>query len=321
MWSARAYSHRHCMKRYKTRGVRVLLSAFLLFGGVAFFGGVAAALAQTCEPGDLRVLVQDSQGAAIFGAQVRVTAEGTELPPVSTEANGLAEFSQARCGKWTVKALLAVFENSESVVQIGGDPVNAITLTMNPAINRQSIDVTDTPPPVEQNSSRSYELHPAEVKPLPKNPATVSDVLPLVPGVVRSPLGELKLDGSGEQRSSLVVNQSDVTDPATGKFGQTVPIDSIEGVNVLNTPFLAQYGRFTQSVVAVETRRGGDKWHYDLNDPLPDFFIRSYHMQGIRTETPRAAAGGHSDPEPSVHQFRAAVLPRQGSQPDSAVSL
>lgn len=73
---------------------------------------------------------------------------------------------------------------------------------------------------VEQSSSQNYELHPAEVKTLPTNPATVSDVLPLVPGVVRTPGGELKLDGSGEQRSSLVVNQSDVTDPATGKFGR-----------------------------------------------------------------------------------------------------
>ena len=89
-----------------------------------------------------------------------------------------------------------------------------------------------------------------------------------------------------------MVNQSDVTDPATGKFGQTVPVDSIESVNVLNTPFLAQYGRFTQSVVAVETRRGGDKWHYDLNDPFPDFFVHSCHMLGIRNETPRAVAGG-----------------------------
>ena len=118
-------------------------------------------------------------------------------------------------------------------------------------------------------------------------------MLPLVPGVVRSPDGELKLDGSGEQRSSLVVNESDVTDPATGKFGQTVPVDSIETVNVLNTPFLAQYGRFTQSVVAVETRRGGDKWHYDLNDPFPDFRIRSYHMRGIaqlRRRAPWSAA-------------------------------
>jgi len=52
----------------------------------------------------------------------------------------------------------------------------------------------------------------------------------------------------------MVVNQSDITDPATGKFGESVPVDSIETVNVLQTPFLAQYGRFTQSVVAVETK-------------------------------------------------------------------
>src|SRR5205085_479310 len=132
----------------------------------------------------------------------------------------------------------------------------------------------------------------AQVKTLPTNPATVSDALPLVPGVVRAPNGELIIDGSGEQRSSLVVNQSDVTDPATGKFGQTVPVDSIETVNVLTTPFLAQYGRFTQSVIAVETRRGGDKWHTDLNDPFPDFRVRSRHMIGIRNETPRGVLSG-----------------------------
>ena len=265
----------------------------LIAGGAAFLGHGAAAQAQTCTPGDLRVLVQDSQGAAIFGAEVRVTAAEKELPPVSTQANGVAEFTQTPCGEWTVRALRAGFENSESLVQITGNPVTTITLSMNPAINKQSIDVTDTSPAlVEQTSTRNYELHPTEVKPLPNNPATVADVLPLVPGVVRSPYGELKLDGSGEHRSSLVVNQSDVTDPATGKFGQTVPVDAIESVNVLNTPFLAQYGRFTQSVVAVETRRGGDKWHYDLNDPFPDFFIRSYHMQGLRNETPRGVIGG-----------------------------
>lgn len=122
------------------------------------------------------------------------------------------------------------------------------------------MDVRETPPPVEQSSSQNYVLRPSEVKTLPTNPATVNDTLPLVPGVVRAPDGELKIDGSGEQRSSLVVNQSDDTDPATGKFGQTVPVDSIETANVLTPPFLAQYDRFTQGVVAVETRRGGDKW-------------------------------------------------------------
>ena len=55
---------------------------------------------------------------------------------------------------------------------------------MNPQMNRSSLDVTDTLASVEQSSSQNYELHPAEVKTLPTNPATASDVLPLLPGVV-----------------------------------------------------------------------------------------------------------------------------------------
>ena len=47
----------------------------------------------------------------------------------------------------------------------------------------------------------------------------------------------------------LIVNSADVTDPATGQFGLTVPIDSVEAVSVYQTPFLAEYGRFTSGVV------------------------------------------------------------------------
>ncbi len=249
------------------------------------------AKAQSCA-GELRVLVRDSQDAPIFDATVQVSLDDVEVGVRQTPTSGLAEFAQAPCGALSVRTSRDGFEDTVVNVEVSGGSVAETTVALNPKIARASLDVTDTPPPVEQSSSQNYQLKPEDVKNLPSNPATVSDVLPLVPGVVRSPDGELKLDGSGEQRSSLVVNQSDVTDPATGKFGQTVPVDSIESVNVLNTPFLAQYGRFTQSVVAVETKRGADRWHTDLNDPFPDFRIRSYHMVGIRNETPRAAIGG-----------------------------
>jgi hypothetical protein len=41
------------------------------------------------------------------------------------------------------------------------------------------------------------------------------------------------------------MNSVDVTDPATGDFGLSVPIDSIETVKVMQSPYLAQYGNFT----------------------------------------------------------------------------
>jgi hypothetical protein len=184
------------------------------------------------------------------------------------------------------------FESASKTIEITSNSRVEVSLILNPKMQLSKMEVTDTAPPIEPSSSVSNELHPSDVHDLPTNPATVSDALPLIPGVVRGFDGELKIDGTGEQRSAFVVNQTDVTDPATGKFGQTVPVDAVESVTVLSTPFLAQYGRFTAGVVAVETRRGGEKWHYDLNDPFPDFRIRSYHMRGIRNETPRFVLGG-----------------------------
>ena len=271
-----------CQYRLSHLAVQALLISLLGF----------RAAGQTCRPADLRVFVKDSQESPIFDAQVRLGSASTGAQLRTTSASGVVEFENVACGSWTIRASKTGFEDSVVTAQIGSESFVETTLTLNPQIAHSSVDVTETPPPVEQSASQNYELRPAQVKTLPTNPATVSDALPLVPGVVRAPNGELIIDGSGEQRSSLVVNQSDVTDPATGKFGQTVPVDSIETVNVLTTPFLAQYGRFTQSVIAVETRRGGDKWHTDLNDPFPDFRVRSRHMIGIRNETPRGVLSG-----------------------------
>ena len=66
-----------------------------------------------------------------------------------------------------------------------------------------------------------------------------------------------------------------------------MPIDSVESLNFYQTSFLAEYGRFSAGLVSVETRRGGDKWKWELNDPFPEFNIRSWHLRGLRTATPR----------------------------------
>lgn len=259
---------------------------------IVVFVGAASLRAQTCLPGTLRVQVKDSQEAPVFDVQLQLTSGNSKLGPQVTGSQGASDFANVPCGTWTATASKPGFDNNNATVQIQSAAPAEVTIVLNPQIVRSSVNVEEKVPPVEQSSSVQTEVHPTEVKTLPTNPATVGETLPLVPGVVRSPDGQLILDGSGEQRSSLVVNQSDQTDPATGQFGQTVPLDSIDTVNVLNTPFLAQYGRFTQTVVAIDTKRGGDKWHFDLNDPFPDFRVRSYHLVGIRNETPRFSLGG-----------------------------
>ena len=252
----------------------------------------ACAWSQNCQTTRLYISIKDSQGAAVFDAAVHLGSESGETGVQNTDANGQVVFSEVHCGSQLIRVSKPGFEEVAQTIQIEQQPDREITISLEPKRQQATVEVKETLPPVQQTSTHVTELQPAHVKTLPGNPPTVTQTLPLIPGIVRSPDGELKIDGSGEQRSSLVVNQSDVTDPATGKFGQTVPIDSVETINVYNTPFLAQYGRFTQSVVAVDTKRGGDKWHGELNDPFPDFRVRSFHIVGIRNETPHGVIGG-----------------------------
>ena len=66
----------------------------------------------------------------------------------------------------------------------------------------------------------------------------------------------------------------------------------MQTIEVSEMPYLAEYGRFTAGVIAADTRRGGEKWDYSLNDPFPDFFIRSGHLDGVRDATPRFNVSG-----------------------------
>src|SRR5262249_44354414 len=228
-----------------------------------------------------------------------VTAElklnGTVVSSSTSDDKGEVVFKGIQPGTYQVTVSKEGFEtdSQDNVLAEQGTPIEIVfvlapkikitdQLTVKPAVD----------PATEVGTVAPSQLQASQLKTAPTKPATVADALPYVPGVVRTPTGELKISGSGENRSALVVNSLDVTDPATGQFGVTVPVDSVQTVNVFQTPYLAEFGRFTAGVVSVETRRGGDKWDYELNDPLPDFRIFGGHLRGVRDATPRVVFNG-----------------------------
>jgi hypothetical protein len=228
-------------------------------------------------------------------AGAAITVQGPGIPPrtVLSNAQGQAQFTGLAPGQYRVTIAAKGFDELTSLVDVDTDAPASVEAILTPAGARtDSITVQgviDTP--LEEANTPAV-LERQQVKNLPDRPRTVADALPLAPGIVRLPNGQLRLDGSGEHRSALLVNSATSTDPATGQFGATVPIDSVRTMNVLTSPFLAEYGGFTADVVAVETRKGGDKWTFELNDPLPEFRWRSWHMVGLRSSTPRISFGG-----------------------------
>jgi len=243
----------------------------------------------------VRVRAQDETGAPVAGVLIQFFLGRDLVASASTSERGEAELAQVVPGSYQVVASKDGYETlrQNGVVVAGGASVE-VEFSLVPKLERQdSVNVDATPDnPVEQGASVPAELQHEEIQNLPNKPATVAEVLPLLPGIIRTPDDEIRISGSSEHRSAFIVNSADVTEPATGRFGVSVPVDSVETLNVFKTPYLAQYGRFTAGVVSVETRRGGEKWGFEFNDPLPEFRFRSGHMVGIRDASPRITFNG-----------------------------
>jgi hypothetical protein len=268
----------------QTKVIAVRTLALFAIACLAVFGAVAPAGLT------IAITVADTQSRPVPGVRVSLYSKQSEaaLATITTDVKGQASFSDLVDRPYSIAIQHDGFEPLRREVDLTLGQSAAVAVTLVPAMARkESIEVSAQADPVDSGSAPPVVLDGKTVKELPGRPANVADALPMVPGVVREPGGALVISASPEHRSALIVNSADVTDPATGQFGLTVPIDSVEALNVFQAPYLAEYGRFTAGLVTVETRRGGDQWKWELNDPLPEFRIRSHHLRGLRTATPR----------------------------------
>lgn len=254
----------------------------------------ASVFAALCQGQELTINVWDPGHSACVNAQVQLKQGDKVIASAQTDASGHALLPSPPAGHYEITADLAGFETARSAIDVPTPSQSTtVDLTLSePAVHKESVQVEGTAPVIDQGSSTAKTIPADAAEQLPNRPATVADTLPLIPGVVRSPEGGLRISGAAENRSALLVNSADVTDPATGQFGLTVPIDSVQTMSVYQASYLAEYGRFTGGLVSVETKRGGDDWKWDLNDPFPDFRIRSRHLEGVKDATPRLNFGG-----------------------------
>ena len=256
------------------------LAALLAFGAAAWARPPQAGL-------KIEVSVADQSKLAIPGVRLRLQSGDAAPIELDTDENGRAVFLALGPAKYHLSVAQKGFNPVERDLDLTPGASLTLALTLVPALERTQVEVKGEGSAVEQAAPPATAVSGQLAKEMPNRPATVADALPLIPGVVREPGGALRISDSPENRSALIVNSADVTDPDTGQFGLTVPMDSVETLNVYQTAFLAEYGRFTAGLVSVETRRGGDKWKWDLNDPFPEFRIRSWQLRGLKTATPR----------------------------------
>jgi hypothetical protein len=65
------------------------------------------------------------------------------------------------------------------------------------------------------------------------------------------------------------MSSASLNDPSTGDFDLELPSGAVESVEVLASPFAAEYGRFTTSLTQVRTKRGTNEWTITPGSLMP----------------------------------------------------
>jgi hypothetical protein len=246
----------------------------------------------------LRVLVVDSQNYPVPGAACVLTPPGGgQAANAMTDVNGIARLGPTAPGAYRVHVELQGFEPfDKSHVMLTPGAVTDVRVALAIARLSQGVTVTAAAPDstdISVGSSIPTSSVPREVlQRLPMAAVRVEDALPALAGVIKSLAGDLTMKGSGEQASALLVNGLNAVDPGTGSFRLNLPVDSVQGVQVFLHPYSAEYGQFTGGLTTIETRSGGNDWHFELNDFLPDPRFVGRRLVGIADDTPHSNLSG-----------------------------
>jgi len=258
--------------------------------------GTQAVLSQTSMlQGTVSVSSTNGAGERLPGASLKLTPASSGQPSRSAVTNeqGEYKFTDLAAGNYTLQIDLTGFKQQTKTVTIqkGLTAVENINLE----IEGLTADVTvvadgeglNTTPAGESVSFKQDKL-----QTVPLVNEQFQDAIPLVPGVVRGPDGQLNLKGARASQSGFLVNSASVTDPVTGESAINLPLEAVQSVEVVANPYAAEYGQFTGAVTTVQTRSGSDKFNVDAESFFPRPRRRAGSFVGIGAFTPRLNFSG-----------------------------
>ncbi|HJX92137.1 MAG TPA: TonB-dependent receptor [Pyrinomonadaceae bacterium] len=278
-------------------GTKYLYPAMLVSVlAILIFSSLANAQNPQSETGTVRGVVAtsapDGQSYNIPGANLKLKS-GTQVAETSANEAGEYEFTKLLPGQYTIEATTEGFKTSSNTIVIHAAETLVQNISLEVADITASVSVTSADESLQtSDAAPGSTVKHDTLKALPLVTEQLVDALPLVPGVVRGPDGQIDVKGARSSQSSMTVNSANVTDPVTGEFAFNLPIEAIESVQVLTNPYAAEYGKVTGGVTAVATRSGTDKLNVEVQNFFPRFRRRGAKWSGIEAYTPRLAFSG-----------------------------
>src|SRR5689334_1596034 len=271
------------------QGITVTLAALLTFLIVA----VGAP-----QGGSIRgKIVADipDQRRALPGVVVNLSGErlGDKKLETVTDFEGAYSFTGLLAGNYLLTVEYQGFKKYEQKISIQIDATVEHDALLQPVPVSETVTVTSDPTEANRTESTTPSVITQQsLRDAPLIDQKFQDALPLLPGVVRGPDGNLNIKGTRPTQSGILVSSLNVTDPVTGAPAIELPLEAVDTVQVYSNPYSAEFGKFTGAVTTIETRSGSNDWRYLVTGTLPRPRWREGKISGIGAATPRVAVGG-----------------------------
>lgn len=248
---------------------RVCLALDLLFATLLLPGIMQA---QNAVTGALTGVVQDSSGAVVPGASVKI---------VDTATNAIVNVVANEAGRYSAPLLKpSTYEVSASASGLSAPPTKVavlvgqvpnVDLTVSPTgtattvdVSSQSAQLTDT-----QSPALVTTLTESQIQNLPAPGGDISTVAYTAPGVVLNSggaYGNFSSDGLPGTSNLFVLNGYDDEDPFlnlnnSGSSNLTLGQGEISEAAVVQNGYNVQYGRAAGVIINWTTKSGSNKFH------------------------------------------------------------
>ena len=259
-----------------------------------FFVVAAASMQGGSVKGKVVADIPD-QRRALPGVVVSLSGErlGDRKLQTVTDLDGAYTFAGLVAGEYVLTVEYQGFRKYERTISVQIEATVEQDLMLQPVPLNETVTVTDDP----TDANRTEATTPSTItqqtlRDAPLIDQKFQDALPLLPGVVRGPDGNLNIKGTRPSQSGILVSSLNVTDPWTGTPAIELPLEAVETVQVHSNPYSAEYGKFTGAVTTIETRSGTNDLRYLVTGVLPRPRWRDGSLFGIGAVTPRIAVGG-----------------------------
>ena len=235
------------------------------------------------------------QRKPLSGVTVTLSSErlGDKQIQSVTDLEGQYDFPSLVAGDYIVTVEFSGFKKYEKKLSVQIEATVEHDILLQPVPLTETVTITRD----DMNATRTDSTTPAvmtqaALREVPLIDQKFQDALPLLPGVVRGPEGNLNIKGTRPSQSGILVSSLNVTDPVTGAPAIELPLEAVDTVQVHSNPYSSEFGKFTGAVTTIETRSGSNDLRYLFLGVLPRPRWRDGKLYGIGAATPRIAVGG-----------------------------